>query len=419
MHAQTQQFLDRNDILYKFQSAFRVNHSIETSLSYINNKIMNGFDNKSYTGMILIDLQKAFDTIDHEIFLNKIKCLGFSDSSISWYKSYLENRYFKININNSYSEQEQLLCGVPQGSILGPLMFLIYINDMAQSVDCDLYLFADDACIVYTSTDINAIENKLNKNFNSLCDWLVENKLSIHFGEDKTKSILFGAKRKLKKEDQLHILRGDIKIKQHKSVSYLGCIMDCNLSGEEMATAVLKKINSKLKFLYRKQNFLSKGLRRLLCNALIQPHFDYACQAWFPNLNKSLSMKIQSAQNKCIRYCLNLNNQKHLTKKDFQVINWLPTSERVNQRICVNAYKSFNNMCPSYMSDIFVPLNAVRITRYSVHNFKVPFKRTDTGQNALSYVGPKLWNKLPIEMKILQNTNAFKHKIKEAFLNSS
>ena len=100
------------------------------------------------------------------------------------------------------------------------------------------------------------------------------------------------------------------------------------------------------------------------------------------------------------------------------MINWLPTSERVNQRICVNAYKSFNNMCTSYMSDIFVPLNAVRITRYLVHNFKVPLKRTDIGQNALSYVGPKLWNKL-IEMKILQNTNTFKHKIKEAFLNNS
>ena len=173
IHAQTQLFLDENNILYKFQSGFRVNHSTDTSLSYLNNKIMNGFENKSYTGMILIDLQKAFDTIDHEIFLNKIKCLGFADSSISWYKSYLKSRYFKINIDNSYSEKEQLLCGVPQGSILGPLMFLIYINDMAQSVDCDLYLFADDACIVYTGKDIKTIETNLNKNFNSLCDWLV------------------------------------------------------------------------------------------------------------------------------------------------------------------------------------------------------------------------------------------------------
>ena len=108
VHAQTQLFLDENNILYKFQSGFRVNHSTDTSLSYLNNKIMNGFDNKLYTGMILIDLQKAFDTIDHDIFLDKIRCLGFSDSSISWYKSYLESRYFKISIGNLYSEQEQL-----------------------------------------------------------------------------------------------------------------------------------------------------------------------------------------------------------------------------------------------------------------------------------------------------------------------
>ena len=161
IHAQTQQFLDRNDILYKFQSGFRVNRSTDTSLSYLNNKIMNGFDNKSYIGMILIDLQKAFDTIDHEIFLNKIKCLGFPNSSVSWYKSYLESRYFKVNIGSSLSEKEEFRCGVPQRSIIGPLMFLIYINDMAQAVGCDLYLFADDACLVYTGTDIKEIEYNL------------------------------------------------------------------------------------------------------------------------------------------------------------------------------------------------------------------------------------------------------------------
>ena len=91
--------------------------------------------------MILIDLQKAFDTIDHNIFLKKLKCLGFEESSIKWFKSYLDCRYFSVNIDNVYSEKQILSCGVPQGSILGPLIFLIYVNDMAQPVDCDfIYL---------------------------------------------------------------------------------------------------------------------------------------------------------------------------------------------------------------------------------------------------------------------------------------
>ena len=136
------------------------------------------------------------------------------------------------------------------------------------------------------------IEINLNRNFNTLCDWFVENRLSIHFGEDKTKCILFGRKN-CKNFKKLDIRRGDIMIKQHSTVTYLGCILDENLSGESMATRMLGKINGKLKFLYRKQNFLDGSLRRLLLNALIQPHFDYACTSWYPMLNKRLPKKFK------------------------------------------------------------------------------------------------------------------------------
>ena len=130
--------------------------------------------------MTLIDLQKVFDTIEHEMFLKIIKCMGFSDSGIGWYKSYLEDRYFMVNVAASTSEKANLNCGVPQGSMLGPLIFLLYVNDMAQAVNCDLYLYADDSRLVYTGRDMHTIEDTLNKNFNSLCDWFIENKLSIH-----------------------------------------------------------------------------------------------------------------------------------------------------------------------------------------------------------------------------------------------
>ena len=98
--------------------------------------------------MILFDLQKAFNTIGHEMFLKKIKDMGFSESAIGWYRSYLEDRYFVVNVACSTSEKASLNCGVPQGSILGPLIFLMYVNDMAQAVKCHLYLYADDSCII-------------------------------------------------------------------------------------------------------------------------------------------------------------------------------------------------------------------------------------------------------------------------------
>ena len=150
---------------------------------------------------------------------------------------------------------------MPQGSILGPLLFLLYVNDMLQAVNSELLLYADDICLIYMGKDTRTITEQLNRDFNSLCKWLLDNKLSIHFGEERTKSILFGAK---------------------GPVTELGCILDNNLSGESMATKVLGLVNGRLKFLYRKQRFLTCPTLRLLCNALIQPHYDYACSAWYP-----------------------------------------------------------------------------------------------------------------------------------------
>ena len=150
------------------------------------------------TGMILIDLQKAFDTIDHEVLLQKLCAIGFSKRTVNWFKSYLSNRSFKVNLGNNFSQPVSVSCGVPQGSILGPLLFLIYVNDMSQAVKCHLFPYADDSCLVCQHNDINEIEQQLNVDFRNICDWFVNNKLSIHFGEDKTKSILFASKFKNK-----------------------------------------------------------------------------------------------------------------------------------------------------------------------------------------------------------------------------
>ena len=146
IHNQVQKYLDEKKILYRYQSGFRAHHSTDTCLSYLNDKILKGFEAKMFTSMILIDLQKAFDTIDHEIFLDKMACLGFSNSTILWFKSYLQDRSFTVNIGKEYSNHGNLSCGVPQGSILGPLIFLLYVNDMARAVDCDPLLYADDSC---------------------------------------------------------------------------------------------------------------------------------------------------------------------------------------------------------------------------------------------------------------------------------
>ena len=159
---------------------------------------------------------------------------------------------------------------------------------MAQAVNSNLFSYADNSCFMFRHKDVEEIEKVLNNDFKNICYWFVDNKLSINFGEDKTKPILFANQCKIKNIKKLNIKYQDIEIKQHSQVTYLGCVMDETMSGEHMALKVINKMNGKLKFLYRRNTFLTPGFRRMLCNYLIQPHFDYACSTWYPNLNVKL-----------------------------------------------------------------------------------------------------------------------------------
>ena len=152
--------------------------------------------------------------------------IGFSKHSVNSFRSYLTNITFLVNLGNVFSQPACLSSGIRQGSILVPLLFLIYINKISQAVKWNIFLYADDTCLVCQRKNINEIKKQLNKDFESICDWFVDNKLSIHLGDDKTKSILFASKFKIKKVRKLNIKYGNIQIKQHSKVKYLGCMLD-------------------------------------------------------------------------------------------------------------------------------------------------------------------------------------------------
>ena len=230
-------------------------------------------------------------------------------------------------------------------------------------------------------------------------------------------SILFASKSKIKKLQKLEIIYNNIRINQHSRVTYLGCILEETVSGESMAHKVISKVNARLNFLHRKNKYLTPNLCRLLCNALIQRHFDYACSAWYPNLSKKLKNRIQTSQNKCIRFCLQLDKMLHISRKEFVTINWLPIKERYNQ--CVNSivFKYFDNQCPHYLNEVVLKAPESRsLLRNSYQKLQQPFRKTNAGQNALSFIGPALWNKVPEEIKRITNLNAFKHNLKKHYL---
>ena len=162
---------------------------------------------------------------------------------------------------------------------------------------------------------IRKIGKQLNTDFQSIFDWFVDKKVSIHFGEDKTKLILFASKRRLKNVHQLNIRYKEINIKQHLKMTYPGCVLDETMLCEPMALKVINKINGKLKLIYINNRYLTKEFRSMLCNAFIQPHFDYAVPTWYPNFNKKTKKKIQILQNNCIRVCLKLDKMHYISEK--------------------------------------------------------------------------------------------------------
>ena len=175
-------------------------------------------------------------------------------------------------------------------------------------------------------------------------------------------------------------------------------------------------MNQKLKLLYRKNRILTSELRRLLCNAIMQPHFDYACSAWYPNFTQKLKKKLQAMQNKYIRFCIQLDKMSAISHKEFKDLNWLPVITRFEKCVISIVFKFINGNCPYYLNEVFkfAPKGNISL-RNNFVKLKRPFRNIDTGQKALSFIDPSFWNQIPETLKKTDNLNTFKHNLKKHF----
>ena len=415
VYNQIELFLNKNNLLYELQSGFRPGFSTDTTLTFLTDYIRGKIDKGDLTGLVLLDLQKAFDTVDHNILLSKLSAVGLNLTSVNWFKSYLTQRSQLVEVEGTRSETRNVTCGVPQGSILGPLLFLIYVNDMQKAVNCKLLLYADDSCLLVSGKNVQDIENTLSHELQNVSDWLVDNKLSLHLG--KTESIIFGSHKRLKNKKELNVVCNGVKIDSKPNVNYLGTKLDQTLSGETTANSVISKCNSRLKFLYRKANYFDFTTRRNLAMALIQCHFDYACSAWYGGLKLKLKQRLQICQNKMIRYVLGLHPRSHIGYNEFKIVNWLPVEKRVQQLNVNHMFKIFNNTAPSYLSEQFERVQNQHHyrTRGSSHNFIVPGVNS-AGRSSFSFVGAKNWNNLPGHIKQCITKENFKLEVKKYFM---
>jgi len=423
---QVEEYLSSNNLLYDFQSGFRKGFSTDTCLIHLSDYIRFQMDTGNLVGMVLLELQKAFDTVDHGILLMKLKALGLSKVTVQWFTSYLSDRHQLVDVRGSQSSRATITCGVPQGSILGPLLFLIYVNDMSGAVKNKLLLYADDSGILVSGKDRSELESVLSSEMNVLSEWLICNKLSLHLG--KTESVLFGSKARLKSGPNLNVVCNGNPIEAKDSVKYLGATLDQSLSFDSMARSTIKKANARLKFLYRKSKFLNPHSKMLLVTSLIQCHFDYGCSVWYNSLSQELRNKLQVTQNRMIRFVLDLEARAHIDQSHFVKLNWLPVSKRVEQIMLCHVFKIYNGRS-SYLNEHFIPLSSVHNypTRLRVSVGASSDSFTDTGRFCLpnvksfgkrsfAYQGCSLWNEMPQHIRHAKNLLNLKATVKTHLL---
>ena len=294
IHKRIYSFLESNDCIYNFQFGFREKHSTCDALISITEKIKETLKNGCIGVGVFVDFQKAFDTVNHEILLRKLDHYGLRGVSNRLIKSYLENRKQYVSINGFDSTIREMKHGVPQGSVLGPLLFLIYINDLHNCVFySETYHFADDTHLFHVLSKHNGrySTKKLNNDLKSLNHWLLANKISLN--ASKTEAIYFREKGTQKPDVKLKI--NGVKILVKSKIKYLGLILDEYLTWVPHINTVVSRLKRANNLLAIARHYVPRELLLQIYYGQFFSHVSYGCQIWGQNLNETLAKKKQCA----------------------------------------------------------------------------------------------------------------------------
>ena len=407
-------FIEKYNLLSNTQFGFRKNMSTETALINYINKIHDGLNKKHYVMSIFMDLSKAFDLINHSILKHKLEHYGFRGTFLDLIMSYVQNRQYFVSANGHKSSTKTVNIGVPQGSILGPLLFILYINDMKNSSDkLHFSQFADDSTATYSSSNLNTCQTTLKTEFIKVLDWLNANKLIINL--NKTNLMVFTNKTR---RADVSIDVNNHNIKEIKECKFLGIMLDNKLNWHSHINYISNKISKSVAILRLLKYIFPKNILKTLYLTLVYPYIIY-CNIIWGSASKTALRPLILLQKKCLRVICKANYLDH-TDPLFSETKLLKVKQIFKLNCAKFIYKCYNsNLFPDFRSKLVLQNEIHSYNTRGNSRIRLPYERLIICRNSFFHTGISIWNDIPPEIKDAKHIYFFRRKMLQHLLSQT
>ena len=398
--------LERNHILYELQYGFRRNRSCESQLISLINDLTKSYDAGQQSDVICMDIAKAFDTVPHNRLKLKLQWYGITGITFQWISSFLAMRHQRVVIDNTFSSLTSVTSGVPQGTVLGPTLFLIYINDIIDNIHySNIRLFADDIILYKQVSSVNDA-NCLQIDLQSLQHWEEKWLLKFNISKCYVLKITRAKVHKVEYNYQFH----NTSLTELNSCKYLGVTIQSDLKWSQHIHQITVKANCTLSLIKRNLRLTSKSLRETAYFTLVRSQLEYASTVWSPWLCKD-KLELEKVQRRAARFVCNNYDPMYSVTAMIDELNWQKLeNHRNNSRLCL-LFKIMQQQIHVPTDDIPPPAPATTTRSSHERNLLVPYARTDVYKYSFFPHAASLWNKLHKTIKETQSLDIFKSRI--------